>query len=327
MTKNTNSKKQHPIYVIAGEDESLLNSSCEKLLETLLEPQQKDTALFRPDADNLAASTVLDELRTLPFLTKKRVVLIKNAGKFISKNRKWLEPYFDNPSDTGILIMSVSSWNKNTKLAKKLKKTGKLINASPPSTSQIPKRLMDYAKEAHGKKLNYNDARLLIDFLGDSLPQLYAEIDKLAIYANDKNNITAEDIKKLTGDNRLFNCFEVIDSCLRKNIPKAVRQLRKMFAEDKSAEYTAVGAFAYQFRKMFNAKVMLEKGTHPAQIAKQLRIWSNKKEAFFSLLRKLPLSQIAYFITRLAETDFQIKTGRTTPQTAVERLVLKLATK
>ncbi len=325
MTKNTESrKKQHSIYVIVGKDTALLNSSCEKLLETLLEPQQRNTGLFSPDPDALSPSQVFDELRTLPFLTEKRVVLIKNAGKFISDNRKMLETYFENPSDTGILIMSVSSWNGNTNLAKKLKKTGKLINANPPSASQMPKRLMDYAKEAHSKKLNYNDARLLIDFLGDSLTQLYAEIDKLAIYAHDKNDITADDITKLTGHNRLFNCFEVINSCLRKNIPKAVRQLRKMFAEDKSAEYTAVGAFAYQFRKMFNAKVMLEKGAHPAQIANQLNIWSNK-DAFFGLLSKLSLRRIAYFITRLAETDFKIKTGRTNPQAAIERLVLKLA--
>jgi len=326
MTKNTESQKKHSIYVIVGKDEALLNSSCEKLLETLLEPQQRNTGLFSPDADALSPSLVFDELRTLPFLTEKRVVLIKNAGKFISDNRKMLETYFENPSDTGILIMSVSSWKGNTNLAKKLKKTGKLINANPPAASQMPKRLMDYAKEAHGKKLNYNDARLLIDFLGDSLPQLYAEIDKLALYAQDKNDITADDITKLTGHNRLFNCFEVIDSCLRKNIPKAVRQLRKMFAEDKSAEYTAVGAFAYQFRKMFNAKVMLEKGVHPAQIANQLNIWSNK-DAFFGLLSKLSLRRIAYFITHLAETDFKIKTGRTNPQAAIERLVLKLATR
>jgi len=51
MAKSTSkTKKEHkPIYIIAGKEASLVNAECEKLLEELLEPQQRMTGLFNAD--------------------------------------------------------------------------------------------------------------------------------------------------------------------------------------------------------------------------------------------------------------------------------------
>ena len=58
--------------------------------------------------------------------------MVKEADSFVSANRGALEKYFDKPSPTGILVMTVGSWAKTTKLAKKLSKAGKLIDVTPP---------------------------------------------------------------------------------------------------------------------------------------------------------------------------------------------------
>ena len=46
--------------------------------------QEKTTGLLVADGDKITITEVLDELRTLPFLTKKRVVVIRDADKLIS---------------------------------------------------------------------------------------------------------------------------------------------------------------------------------------------------------------------------------------------------
>jgi DNA polymerase-3 subunit delta len=253
-------KKDEQIFVIAGKEDSLVNVECDKLLGELLEPQQRTTGLFNADPAEVSASDVLDELRTLPFLTKRRVVVIKGADKFISGNRELLERYFDSPCPTGILVLTVSSWPGNTKLAKKLPKVGTLINVTQPKAWQLPQRLIQYARDAHGKNMGREAAELLIELAGDDLGRLYGEIDKLAIFADTEKAITAEHVEQLTGHNRLFNAFAVIDAITAGDVAQAVDRLRTMFAEDKSAEYTVVGAFAFHFRRMFKAKVMLEEG-------------------------------------------------------------------
>ena len=127
------------IYVIAGKDESLVGAQRGKLLDELLEPSQRDTGLFDTESGSVTVSEVLDNLRTLPFLTDKRVVLVRDADDFVSKNRPLLEKYFDNPCPTGRLILVVKSWNKSTKLAKKLPKVGKLFSVTQPSRKELPR--------------------------------------------------------------------------------------------------------------------------------------------------------------------------------------------
>jgi len=313
------------IYVIAGKEASLLNARCQELLEKLLEPSERATGLFSAEAAVVSASEVLDELRTAPFLTERRVVVVKGADKFISENRQLLEKYFDKPCPTGTFVLTVTNWDARTKLAKKLPRVGKLISVTQPKPWQLPHRLIEYARDAHGKNLTKDAAELLIELTGDTLPRLYSEIDKLATFADTEKVIHVRHIESLIGHNRIFGAFSVIDACLAGNVARAVDRLRNMFAEDRTAEYSVVGAFAFHFRRMFNAKVLLEKGVRPDEIAKRLRIWGNK-DSFFAQLRKMTLKQIGDNLQQLAATDYATKTGRTKAEVAVEQLVLKLTT-
>lgn len=317
-------KRFKPIYVIAGKEESLVNEECRRMLDELVEPSQRATGLFNADPKEVTAADILDELRTAPFLTDKRVVVIKGADDFVSQNRELLEKYFDNPCPTGIFILTVNSWPSNTKLARKLPKVGKLISVAQPKAWQLPSRLMQYASDAYSKNLSKDAAGLLTELVGDDLVRLYGEIDKLALFADSEKKITTGHVEKLIGHNRIFGAFEVIDKCLAGNAGAAVERLRNMFASDRSTEFKVVGAFAFHFRRMFNARVLLDEGVRPDAIAKKLQIWGNK-DSFFSQLRKMSLEQIGDGIQELAEIDYAIKTGRTTPQVAIEQLVLTLA--
>jgi len=317
-------KKFEPIYVIAGKEESLVSEKCREMLGELVEPSERATGLFNADPKEVTAADILDELRTAPFLTDKRVVVIKGADDFISQNRELLEKYFDNPCPTGILILAVNSWPGNTRLAKKLSKAGKLVTVTQPKTWQLPGRLVKYTEDAYSKRLSKDAAELIVELVGDDLVRLYSEIDKLALFADSEKTIAVEHVEKLIGHNRLYNAFAVIDKCLAGNAGAAVERLRSMFASDRSTEFTVVGAFAFHFRRMFSAKVLLDEGNRPDAIAKKLRIWGNV-DGFFAQLRKMSLKQIGDSIQQLAEIDYAIKTGRTKPQVAIEQLVLKLA--
>ena len=312
------------VYVIAGKEESLVNARCRELLDELLEPSQRATGLFDAEAASVSISEVLDELRTVPFLTDKRVVLVRRADDFISQNRPLLEKYFDKPCSTGQLILTVRTWDARTKLAKKLAKVGKLVSVTQPKRWELPQRLAKYANDAHDKKLSRDAAELLIELTGDELTRLYSEIDKLALFADAEKVITPKHIESLIGHNRLFNTFAVIDAVIARNPGQAVERLRAMFAQDKSAEFTVVGAFAFHFRRMFNAKVLLNKGVGSGEVANRFRIWSHK-DKFFAQLRQMDLKQIGKYLQQLAETDYAIKTGRTKAKVAMEQLVLQLS--
>ena len=82
-----------------------------------------------PEADGEAAisrfpgpqtdlADMLDELFTLPFFSKRRLVIVEDADTFVTKHRKDLEAYVEKPSASGILVLQVKQWTSTTRLAK-----------------------------------------------------------------------------------------------------------------------------------------------------------------------------------------------------------------
>ncbi|MBN1788312.1 MAG: DNA polymerase III subunit delta [Sedimentisphaerales bacterium] len=318
-------KKQEikPVYVLAGKDEFLLAEQLNSLLARLLEPEQRQMCLRQSDGADVTAAEVFDELRTLPFLGDRRVVVLTDAEKFVSENRGLLEKYFESPASSGVLVLVVGSWPGNTKLAKALPKVGQLIEVAELKQASLVSYVRNYANAEHSKSLSFNAAQMLVEVVGDEPGILCREVDKLATYTTAKA-ITEKDISELCGHNRIFGAFEVIDSMTAGDTAKAIEKLRIMFSFDRDAEYTVVGAFAWHFRRMFSASAMLKNGDSPATVAKKLRIFWNK-DAFFSTLKKMTLEKLGDCLKQLAEIDYAIKTGRATAQTAIESMIIQLA--
>ena len=313
------------IYVIAGKEPSRVGARCQELVDALLDAQERMTGLLSLEGGQAELAEVLDELRTVPFLAKQRVVVIREADSFVSRNRGALEKYFEKPSMTGVLVLTVASWPKTTKLAKKLPKVGQLIELVPPKRKELPARLMQHARQTCGKALDRDAAQLLVELVGEDLAQLENEVDKLALFADKDKAITVRHVESLAGHNRIFGAFEVIEAMMAGQPMQAIRRLRNMFEEDRSAEYTVVGAFAYHLRRMFSAKAMLQKGENPAAVAQKLRIWRDNQDRFFAQLRRTSLEQLGGYIEQLAGIDHAVKTGQAKTQVAMEQLVLRLA--
>lgn len=311
------------IYVIAGKDESLVGARCQELLDELLEPQQRMTGLSSVDGDEASIAEILDELRTTPFLTDQRVVVVRGADSFISKHRDTLEKYFEKPSSIGILVLTVSGWDARTRLSKMLPKVGTLIELTPPPRWKLPEHLVQYAANKHKMRLAKDAAEMLVELIGEELAQLYNEVDKLVLFAHGEKEIRATHVESLIGHQHIYGAFEVIDAMIAGNAGQAIQRLRIMFEEDKNSEYTVVGAFAFHLRRMFQAKALLEKRISPVDIAKQLKIWN--KDRFFAQLQRIALPQIAAFLEELAATDHATKTGQGQAPVLIEQLVLRLA--
>ena len=314
------------ICVVCGKDEFLVANQCEAILDELLTAEQRPMCLYQPRAEDAVVADVLDELRTLPFLADRRVVLIKDAGKFISANRETLEKYFDSPSPTGVLIMTVQTWPGNTRLAKKLAKVGRLVKVTDIARGRLGGYVANYAKREQSKDFGPGAAQLLVELVGDEPGRLCSEADKLAMYVGEKKNITVKDVEALTGHNRMFGAFAVIDAVTDGDVGAAVERLRNMFASDKQSEYKVVGAFCYHFRRLFKGRVLLDEGAGRGQIAKQLGLWGNV-DGFFGQLARLKLESIGNVLDQLARIDYLIKPGQTDVKIAIEQLVLKLGNK
>jgi len=314
----------HSVCVIIGEDPFLVAKECEKRLDALLTEDERMTGLYEPKAADARIAEVLDELRTVPFLAPRRVVLIKDAKPFLDNYAEQLEAYLDSPSPSGVLMMTLTALDGRTRFAKKLREAGGLVEVPKMYPEHLAPYVADYARQEHGIAMDARTSQCLVDLTGDDPGRLCREMDKLALFVSPRKTVTIKDIEQLVGNNRMFGAFDVIDGVMNNNAGQALLRLANMFAADKDAQFTVVGAFSYHFRMLFKAKALVCGGMSARQAAKAVKVLWKKEEAFAAQLGRLSLEQIADVLGELGRIDYGIKKGLTTAPVAMERLVVEL---
>ena len=323
---NNAKEASSPIYVIVGADRRAAADHIEQITDSVLGQADPALALSSYDGAEAELSTVLEELRTMPFLSPARLVVIKNADAFITDNRQQLEEYLEAPSTTGVLVLTVASFPKSTKLARRAAKIGKIISAEPLKRGQLPGYLRDYCKTEHNMNLTRDAALALVELAGQDCGVLTGEVDKIATYLADPQRkietITIEHVTKVVGDNRDYDVFGVIDAMTAGNAGLALTRLDRMMTRDNQAQYKAVGAFAWHFRRLYNARLLMTEGTPDGAILKKARVWQGGPQ-FIKQVRTLNITQIGSFLTRLTAIDLSSKTGTGTVKTGLEKLVVQ----
>jgi len=324
-----NDTSRCPVYVIHGKDRRRVTDSADAIARQVLADADPQLSLSRLEGNNIELADVLDELRTLPFLSPCRLVMIKDADSFITKYRQPLEAYLEAPSPTGVLILLPESFPATTRLAKIAAKIGQVISCEPIKPKELARYLITYAKEQYGLKLNQEAAELLRELAGDDSGILCCEVDKIAAYLagpdNPKTEITLNDVQAVVGHNRLYNVFHVIDALTAGKTAEALSLLNHMLNQDRDAQYTAVGAFAWHFRRLYQARILLDKKLSEGEIIRQSRIWANQ-EQFMQQVKKLKIEQLGSILEQLMRIDQASKTGAGSVRTGLEKLIVQFST-
>ena len=317
-------EKLYPIFVLSGDDRRRMIDISHYITDMVTGEDDPQLVVSTHDGEKASFPDVIDDLQTMPFLSQYRLVIINDADKFITAYRDKLEAYLDKPSATGILMMHVKSFPGNTRLAKKAAKIGWVCKFEELTEKELPKFVAEYAKNEHKLKIKSDVAQLLIELAGNSSGQLINEIDKLAAFLinSGKKEITEHEIETLVGNNRQYDAFNVIDAISQQNTPLALNLLDQMLAKNKDTEFSAVGAFAWYFRKLYKARVMYSQKMPPFEITKAVGVWHNR-DSFMKLVSVMKGSKIADAIQRLTEIDYATKSGGGTIKYGLEKFIVE----
>ena len=210
--RETGEQPIRPVYTVFGDDSYLIRESIGAVARVVLPDEDREAGISRFSGPATALATVLDEVCTLPFFSRRRLVIVDEADTFVTKHRKDLEAYVANPSDSGILLLQVKQWPATTKLAQLVEKTGLSINASAPRETELVTWLTQLARTRFDAQLAADGARLLVELVGPEAGLLAAEVEKLAVYAGDSRRIERADITTLVGGGRVETIWKALDA-------------------------------------------------------------------------------------------------------------------
>ena len=176
-------------------------------------------------------SGVLDELGTLAmFGGGQRLVVVDAADEFVSRYRAELERYVDHPRGSGVLVLDVTSWPSNTRLAKALAEKGLVVECKFPSPARLTKWLISWTKQQYDARLESDAAEALAEVIEPELGLYDSEVAKLALLAGDDRVIRVELVRESVGGWRTRTTWEMLDLAASGNARQALLELDHLLA-------------------------------------------------------------------------------------------------
>ncbi len=225
--------------LMQGEEPYFLDKLSDFLEENWLDPAAKDfnqTVLYGKETQ---AEQILSAAKLFPFMSERRLVLVKEAQQMPDKEWDKLLPYFQNPLDSTLLVMVCRGKNldRRKKSFKTLEQKGRIVQSDPLKDHQLA-GWVDQMIQAKGFRISPPSKALLLDYIGNQLSLMDAEIEKLALNLKPGEQIELEHIEKYVGISREYNVFELQDALGQEDASKAYRLALHLGQNPKASQFS-----------------------------------------------------------------------------------------
>jgi DNA polymerase-3 subunit delta len=226
------------VCAIVGGD-GFLQHEVRRALITVAAGPEDDAAPNVLDGEIALHRDVLDAVSEMSlFGSGRRVVVVEDADALVKNYREALEDYVAKPRGDAVLILEVSTFPANTRLAKAVAATGLIIKCNMPDKGaeltqynrQIKDWLIAVAKRQFDCTLGRDAVEMLVDLVPPEPGILYQEVNRLSLLAGGSKKIDADLVAENVGGWRTRKTWDMIDAAADGRAADALEQLDRLLA-------------------------------------------------------------------------------------------------
>lgn len=316
-----------PIYYLHGEDGFMLDSAVDAIVETALPEGRNEFNFQKFRGSDATADAIRSTADTLPFMTRRRVVIVRDAQKLPAAELDGLAPYFDNPNPTTVLVVVAltvtDKLDGRNKAVAALRKTAAEYEFKELRDYEIAPVLERQAKQ-FGLRLDRDAAAYLVDAIGTDLATLHGALQKVDIYLGPQNRTaTLEAVRSVVSDTRVRSVFDLTNALGSRDVGAALKTLDRMLL----AGEEPIGITAMIARHFRIVAKLHDREIHQLDRDKKARALS--VHPFFlkdyeADARRFARSDVEEIRKRLVETDLALKSSRLGSRVIMEALLLSV---
>ncbi|MYL63006.1 DNA polymerase III subunit delta [Bacillus hwajinpoensis] len=332
LKKKIKQNKLDPLYLLTGTETFLVDELQKMIINQALPEEEKEFGLAYYDLNETPVQAAVEDAETLPFLGEKRVIILKNplfltAAKDKSKvehDLDSLQRYAENPSPFTILIIEApyEKLDERKKLVKTIKKAGAFVKAEALQENHLGDWLQQRAKQ-HGVSLDQEGEERLVQLTGSHLMLLQQEIDKMALYVGEGGIVNAEVVDLLVARTLENDIFALIDRIVRKDLNKAFRILYDLLKINEEP-IKILSLIGRQFRIIYQVSELSKRGYGQKQMASTLKLHPYAVKIAQQQSRSFEEEKLRFILDQIAESDYEMKTGKMDKKLILELLVTKI---
>jgi DNA polymerase-3 subunit delta len=298
-----------PVALLHGPEPLLLEDAVTRVTRALF-PDPSDLSLSREvlEAEEGGAERIVASSLMLPWISSRRLVVVKSVDALGAKQGQPLAAYIGSPNpSTVLLLLAGQSLAPSHWLVNVVPRTS-VVPVVPPTGRQLASWLHARAR-GEGFELDEDAAALLIECCGDDLTQLRGELEKAALAGGaDNRRVSAADVRAVVGEHRLRHIFDLTRALALRQTGTALAFCESLLnaGEEPLAILSMLGR---EMRAAWQAAEALRGGGREDEIARGLRRPPAAAAALIDRARALGPAAGARLLARCWETERRLKLG------------------
>lgn len=310
-------------WYVKGDDSTLVAEEVRRLVGELTGGDPM--ALEDLSGEEVDVAAIVDACLTPPFLADRRVVVVREVGRFRTEELEPLLQWLADPLPTTALILTAGGGQVSQRLVNAVRKVGQVVDASVPTgakgrTSWLVNRLQEASVT-----LDAAAGALLGEHLGEDVGRLTSLLDGLAAAYGEGARIGVEELTPFLGQAGGVAPWDLTDAIDAGDTPTALRNLRRMLEAGERHPLVVMATLHRHYAAMLRldgAEVHDEQAA-----AALLGVAPFPAKKALTQARRLGSAGIARAITLLAEADVDLRGAKAWPDEVVlEVLVARLGT-
>lgn len=316
-----------PAYLIHGSDSAKIDQARSRLRlraeneggAGTLEVFEPAEGKGSPDAEALSAA-----IGSLSLIPGRRYLLADRIEKW-GKNQAAMvtEAVLRAPDETTVVL--IARGKVPAGIAEAVKKVGgENLNYEAPEGARLPVHLIEAAR-SRGFELTPEAARFMIGRMGESLPRLGHELDRLALWVEPGGTVDVEDLEEMVVDTSETSTFALGDALISGDRRDAVAVAEKLLAQGSTAGST-VYSTSTSIRRAHKALVKLEEGADPGRLERELGMPPFLARKLLNSLSGTSVEEVRNVAIAMADLEVWTRGGAEYPDDLALDLALLAAT-
>lgn len=297
------------IICINSSDTEVLSEKKKELLSTIKETFEVSSL----DLSDVDCGSVLSELETIPFLTEKKVVVLKNALLFSKQDDgKYADTflaYLKNPNQSTILIIEITEKpDAKDKVFKAIKKNSLYFSLDMLDD----KNLISFTRksfENDGYKIEQSLVSEVVRRCSNDLALLKSSIEKIKLFKLDSKVVKLEDINLLITKSVEDNVFDIVNAVLEHNVKKAYYLYQDLISNNYDVTQL-VSLILNKFNEILLVKRLVDSRYSKEEIMQTFKVSSGRAYYMMKDASKITEETLKKQINSLCLLEYQIKSGQ-----------------
>ncbi len=315
------------VYLFYGSDSFIVKS---KTNQVIAKYDIDDFNINLYDAEETNISNAINDASTIPFMSDKKIVVIRNAyfltnekmKKEIDHDLDSFVRYLNNPVEETILIVNApyAKLDERKAITKALKAKAEVVFCEPMKKVD----LNSWVKRQLGKKNVRIDRLALDEFIKrveNNTQVAVNEMKKLLLYAEDLDYVDINIIKKVVTKNVEDNVYEITNNILDNKRSEALEIYNDLIMHSEDP-LRILGILVNKYREILQVKLLIKDGKDKADVASHYRCSSGRAYYMIKNAKSVNMATVKRHLIKLEELDYKIKSGRIDKKIGIELFIL-----